>query len=85
MDDKNLNKRFKEQNEILEKILEQSEKTKKYLLWLKILSIIKIAIIVIPIILGIIYLPPFMKKMIEKYQDVVPGLEKIQKMIETQR
>ena len=75
MDENNLNRRFEEQNVILKNILEQSQKTGRYLLWLKILSILKILIIIAPIVLAIIYLPPFIKKAVDKYQDVVPGLE----------
>lgn len=75
MDDNNLNRRFEEQNMILKNILKQSQKTGRYLLWLKVLNILKILIIIAPIVLAIIYLPPFIKRAINKYQDVLPGLE----------
>lgn len=75
MDDNNLNRRFEEQNAILKDILKQSQKTGRYLLWLKVLSILKILIIVAPIVLAIIYLPPFIKKAADKYKDVMPGLD----------
>ena len=77
MDENNLERRFEEQNVILKDILEQSRKTGRYLLWLKILSILKILIVVAPIILAIIYLPPFIKKAVDAYHDAIPGLEGI--------
>jgi len=43
-----------------------------------------VIIILAPIILAIIYLPPFVKKAIEKYKEVIPGLEKVQDIIQQQ-
>ncbi len=77
-----LNKTLKEQNELLKKLLLQSEKTRKHILWTKTLGIIRLIIIITPIIFALVYLPPFVKKAIEKYQAIVPGLDKI---IESQK
>ena len=74
MNEAELNQNLKEQNELLRAVLKQSEKTKKYLLWLKVFGIIKIIIIITPIILGVIYLPPFIQKAIDKYHDLLPGI-----------
>ncbi|MFC1622530.1 hypothetical protein ACFL1Y_00850 [Patescibacteria group bacterium] len=59
------------QEELLWKIYESTEKTRKYILWGKILSIIKILIIVIPIVLAIIYLPPYIEKVTAPYQELL--------------
>jgi len=59
------------QEEILWKIYESSEKTRKYLMWNRILSFIKILIIIIPIILAIIYLPPLIQNAISPYQELL--------------
>lgn len=59
------------QEELLQKIYESTEKTRKYIRGLKILSIIKLIIIIIPIILAIIYLPPLLKQALEPYQELL--------------
>jgi hypothetical protein len=41
---------------------------KRYILWSRAWTAIKIIIIVIPIILGIIYLPPMAKEWVNKYR-----------------
>lgn len=84
MDEVDINKKFEEQNEILQSLLEQNKKTQRTLNWLRVIGVIKVLVILAPIILAIIYLPPFVRKAIEKYEDVVPGLEKVQEMIERQ-
>lgn len=83
--EKNTTEKLERQTELLEEILAQTEKTRRYLLWLKILGIIKVLIIVTPIVLGIIYLPPFIRKIIEDYKNVVPGLERMQEILESSR
>lgn len=47
-----------------------SKKTKRYLMWAQIAGWIKLALIAVPIILGIIYLPP----LIEKWQTEMKGI-----------
>jgi len=64
---------LKEQNELLKALLVQGEKTRKNLLWMKILGILRLVIIVTPIVLAIIYLPPAVRKTLS----LVPGVERI--------
>ena len=60
--------------EYTKKILELEEKSKKYILWLKIVNLLKLLIILIPIILALAYLPPVMKDFFEKYKELFgPG------------
>ncbi len=59
------------QEEILQKIYESTEKTRKYIMWGRVLSFIKILIIIIPIILAIIYLPPLIKNAVQPYQELL--------------
>ena len=66
---------IEEQNELLKTILLQGEKTRKDMRWLKIIGVIRITILVIPIIVAIIYLPPFIQKAIEQYTTIVPGIQ----------
>lgn len=85
MDEAVINKKFKEQNKILQQLLEENAKTRRTLNWIRIMSVIKIVLIAAPIILGVIYLPPFVKKIINDYKNIVPGLERVYKIIEQEK
>ncbi|NQU82617.1 MAG: hypothetical protein HQ539_01585, partial [Parcubacteria group bacterium] len=61
MNETTINKKFAEQEEILQQLLEQNKKTQKTLNWLRIIGVIKIVAILAPIIFAIFYLPPFIK------------------------
>lgn len=51
-----------------------SKKTKRYLIWVQVMDWIKIGLIVIPIILGIIYLPTWIEKMQSGINEIInPG------------
>ena len=84
MDDTTINKKIEEQSKILQELLEQNKKTQRTLNWLRVIGVIKVLVILAPIILAIIYLPPFVRRAIEKYDDVIPGLERVQEIIEQQ-
>lgn len=57
--------------ELTEKILELTEKLDRYRKWQQFFGILKILMIVIPIILGIIYLPALLEKALEPYRDLL--------------
>ena len=59
------------QEELLWKIYESTEKTRKYLLWARVLSFLKLIIIVVPIVLAIIYLPAYINKIAEPYRELL--------------
>ena len=68
MENKNIDSLTEEQTELLrrnlvvsEDILKKTEYIRKYIKWQKIWGIINILIILIPIIIGVVYLPPFFK------------------------
>lgn len=44
---------------------------KKFLLFQQIMGIIKLLLIVIPLIIGIIYLPPLLKQSFDQYQQLL--------------
>jgi len=79
-----INKKIEEQNKILQELIKQNKKTQRTLNWLRVIGVIKVVVIIAPIILALIYLPPFVRRAIEKYEDVIPGLEKVQEIIEAQ-
>lgn len=53
--------------EISEEILKKTEYIKSYVKWQKIWSIINVLLIVIPIIIGIVYLPPLIKNYLDNF------------------
>ena len=67
----NLKKELETQKEILLKIYEQTEKTRRYILLGKIVSLIYLILLVAPIIFAIIYLPPLIKNVIAPYQELL--------------
>lgn len=81
MPEENIYQKIDQQTELLETIVEQTKKTQKYIFWGRILSTIQLIIIVVPIIVAIIYLPPYIKIMMDKAREIIPGLEKIQEII----
>ena len=61
---------LKDNLEISRKILEDSEKTRKYIMWQRILGIVKIVIIVIPLLLALYFLPPLLSQVIGSYSSI---------------
>ncbi len=59
------------QEELLWKIYESTEKTRKYILWGKIFSFLKILVIIILFVLAIIYLLPYVEKILVPYQELL--------------
>lgn len=72
MSDQNKNKiQDLSTQELLIKIYENTEKTRKYILWARMFSVVKLIIIVIPIVLAIVYLPPYFEKIIAPYKELL--------------
>ncbi len=47
--------------ELLERIYESSEKTRKYIFWLRIAEIVKLLLIVVPLVIGLFFIAPLLK------------------------
>ena len=61
-------KKLLEQNLAYSKeIFNLSKKTKKYILWGRIMSFISLLFIIIPIILGVVYLPTILNNTLDKF------------------
>ncbi len=60
-----------EQKEILLKIYEQTQKTRRYIMIGKIISFVYLLLLVVPMILAAIYLPPLLKNVIAPYQELL--------------
>ncbi len=48
---------------VSEEILQTTLKIKKYILWMKIMNIVKILLVVVPLVLGFLFLSPYLKSM----------------------
>lgn len=57
--------------ELLQKIYENTERTRKYILWGRIMSFIYLVLILVPIILAVIYLPPVINQALDSYQGLL--------------
>lgn len=61
-----------EQNlDYLKKIDKKIERMQRYIVWWRIIAIIKIIVIITSIILAVIYLPPAIRETIKVYQDIL--------------
>jgi hypothetical protein len=69
--DKEIKALLKENIKLNKEMYEMLEKVKKYMMWQRAFSFLKILIIVIPIILGIIYLPPILSEVFEQYKSIL--------------
>lgn len=70
---------LKSNKELMERIYESTEKTRKYVLWLKISSWMRLSLIIIfivlPTVLAVIYLPPLLKDTAGQYQNLMKDLQ----------
>ncbi|HKK53993.1 MAG TPA: hypothetical protein VJ926_00515 [Patescibacteria group bacterium] len=60
-----LEKLLKQNLAVSQEILNISRYIKKYIFWSRIISVVKILIILVPIILGIMYLPPIIERAVD--------------------
>ncbi|MBU4257424.1 hypothetical protein KKC04_03350 [Patescibacteria group bacterium] len=65
-------KKLLEKNlELTEEIFKMAKSIKSFVIHQRIFGILKLLIIVVPIILGIIYLPPLLSGITEQYKDLL--------------
>lgn len=46
-----------------------TDKTRKYIRWLEIFAIVKFLLILVPLVFGLIYLPPLIRNLFVSYQE----------------
>ncbi|MCG2690041.1 hypothetical protein L6252_02055 [Candidatus Parcubacteria bacterium] len=56
----------------LSKIEKQNEKIQKRLWWANFFSALRVVVVLVPLILGVIYLPALINNLLKKYQELVP-------------
>ncbi|PLX20656.1 hypothetical protein C0584_05450 [Candidatus Parcubacteria bacterium] len=57
--------------ELTEEIHESITYIKKYIFWQKVFGFLKVFIFLIPIIIGLIYLPPILEQVLEQYKTIL--------------
>ncbi len=75
---KNIEQIVRQNLSLTREILESVEKTRKYILWLRILSIVKLVVILLPIVLALIYLPPIFTRAFQQYSDIFGQMQSLQ-------
>lgn len=68
---KELEGKLEESLEKTQEVLEKVEKMERYLKWFKIWSVLKILFIIVPIVLGFIYLPPILEDLFSSYRELL--------------
>ena len=69
-----LKKIVQKNTQAMEAINLQVFKIRKFIVWTRLISVIKFLLILTPIILSIIYLPPVVKDLIEFYNEILGKL-----------
>lgn len=64
----------KENIELTKNLQADIKKINRYIAWQRVFSVFKVLIIVIPVVLGIIYLPKIVSDLISPYQNVLKNL-----------
>lgn len=82
---KDASQKAKQNQSTLDEILKYSqasyeilEKVQRWILWNRIFTFVKILIIVVPIVLGIIYLPPLLQNAFKPYIDLFQDVQDFQ-------
>lgn len=70
--DEDLRRILAEQAVAIAEIRENSRLTYKYIRWQRLWNWIKLVIIIIPLIAGVIYLPPLLKDLFNLYKSILP-------------
>lgn len=70
-------KLLKKNLELTEEIYKMTKKIKRFVNFQQVMSLVYFLIIVVPIVLGIIYLPPLLNNYINQYKEIlgIPGGE----------
>ncbi len=66
---------LEENQKLLQEILVNTEKTRKYIFWGRVMTFIYLLIILAPIIFAIFYLPPLIEQFMGPYQELLSGAQ----------
>ena len=62
---------IKKNLEVSEEILKIAKKLKHHMMWATVFGIIKILLFAVPIIIGILYLPPIIEGLMQQYKEIL--------------
>jgi len=71
--DEELKQLIEKNLKLTEEVRDMTKSIKNYVLFQKIMSLVYFLIIFVPIILGVIYLPPILKNLFNQYQGILGG------------
>lgn len=84
--DKDKNKEEKmDTRALLEENLRLTKKINRYIFWRKIWGLIKLLIIIVPITLGIMYLPPIIEDLTKQIQGILGEVENVRGGLESMK
>ena len=69
--DEEIKKLLEKNIKLTDEILERTKKINRYVVFQQIFGVLKIFLIVVPIILGIIYLPKLLEQALEPYRELL--------------
>ncbi|MFH1426956.1 MAG: hypothetical protein ABIG60_00265 [Patescibacteria group bacterium] len=69
--DEEIKKLLESNLKLTEEIHEMTKYIKKYVFLSKIFGVLKLLLIIVPLIIGIIYLPPLLQDVLKQYQDIL--------------
>jgi len=62
-----------DQQRVMEGVSRDTGKIKKYIFWGRMLSLFYLLLVIAPIVLAILYLPPYVREFTRAYQEVLPA------------
>jgi len=68
---KRIEKLLEENLELNKKILESADVTRRYIKFIRIFNVFKILLIIIPLVLALIYVPPFFQRVLNVYDEIL--------------
>jgi hypothetical protein len=80
-----LERLLKENIELNKKIYESCQKTEKYIHFIKAFNIFKFVIILVPIVLGVLYVVPLLGGFIDMYRDLFASAGEATGLLETMK
>lgn len=69
--DNEIKKLLKENLALNEEIYKMVKKINRFVIWQRVFGFLKLLIIVLPIVLGILYLPSILKDLLAQYQSIL--------------
>ena len=69
--DEEIKKLLEKNLELTEEIYKKTKYIKRHVIIQQVFGVLKVLIIIVPIVLGIIYLPPLLKNVYSQYQELL--------------